>query len=359
MKTQTLNHFYKAIETGKFIPLSQKEIEEIVDEIYFAKSPIIPLTEQEKTTLKGKLVGDLNYSLNDNDFKILTEEPIFYFFAPEEKEINSLSVWPGHNFIYISNDFEDQRKILKDITAINAEVLTKKRKQELFSDIDIRDKNQFCKFLGPRGGSFTNSFGRYGERDLFGEWGYGFSHEEMKTIIERIKRRNGSEKIQMLDVGGMLGRACYDAETHFDEISATNLTVNEEPAMFPVKHILAPAERMPKYFKENFDLILSNMAFRYFTYQSLGLENCLQALSVGGEAYLSIETPASPDKTAEGDSLRLAKEYKRLKELDERGYIDLRVRSYENVFEYKPKSSYFPAALVEITKIKSLEDLTE
>lgn len=92
-----------------------------------------------------------------------------------------------------------------------------------------------------------------------------------------MQRKNPLTKEETKKIAGYV-------ETH-------NLTIDVEPAMYPTDHVyLCPAERMPTALKGGMDLIVSHMAFRYFQAPDLALENCLQALSIGGEAMLSVDT---------------------------------------------------------------------
>ena len=150
--------------------------------------------------------------------------------------------------------------------------------------------------------------------------------------------------------------ALNDAKELSDDVETHDITIDVEPAMYPIDYLhLCPAERMPAEFREDMDLIVSNVAFRYFSAPDLALENCLQALSVGGETRLSVGADSShfPVKEYAG---RLADEYDRLKRLRDQGYIKLDIQG--RVLDYKPEKrteKCYPFRFVCMRKLKSLD----
>lgn len=135
-----------------------------------------------------------------------------------------------------------------------------------------------------------------------------------------------------------------------------NLTVDVEPVMYDVdKLYLCPAERMPRELKGNMDLVISNMAFLYFVGPHLALENCLAALSIGGEARLSVNHASRRGNVVEFAG-RLADTYNRLRGLRDDKRILLQLRENDiPILEYVPEdrnSRYFPFAHVTIIKLK-------
>ena len=127
--------------------------------------------------------------------------------------------------------------------------------------------------------------------------------------------------------------------------------------MYPSDFVyLCPAERMPASLRENMDLILSNYAFCYFPGQNLALENILQALSVGGEADIDVLF-GKQNAFVDDFTLRMADQYRRMKQLHDQGYINLKVDS-----DWDPhpldfpvsRNNFYPPARVHIRKKRSL-----
>lgn len=113
--------------------------------------------------------------------------------------------------------------------------------------------------------------------------------------------------------------------------------------------------------RENMDLILSNYAFCYFANPAAVLENCLQSLSIGGEAHLSV-SPTKQRFFVPNFAQKLRDQYDRLQRLSDDGFIELYVKSGrygEHALKYEPEpdnQTYFPSAWVEMKKLRSLED---
>ena len=149
-----------------------------------------------------------------------------------------------------------------------------------------------------------------------------------------------------------------------NRIITYNMTLDVEPVTFDSdKLYLCCAERFPRELKQNVDLIISNMAFVYMAGQSLALENCLQSLSVGGEAFLSVGW-GKQDSFIPGFAERMRNQYQRMQKLNNEEVIELEVHSNldgSHPLTYvtkKPNGTdndfYFPGAFVHIRKIKSL-----
>jgi SAM-dependent methyltransferase len=147
---------------------------------------------------------------------------------------------------------------------------------------------------------------------------YGFKNDEFLETIANIQRNTGKTRLNLLDVGGAGGIMLNDAKKLDSSIITCNMTLDVQPVTFDFdKLYLCPAERFPNELRENMDLILSNMAFCYMPGQACALENCLQALSVGGEAYLSVDW-GKQHSFIKNSANKLFKQYKRFQELNTR-----------------------------------------
>lgn len=140
-------------------------------------------------------------------------------------------------------------------------------------------------------GYSTLGLAGWGNRRLDAMDYYPFQKELFLDVTKRIRERTKREKLKMLDIGGGMGLGLHDAKEKDSSLETDNLTIDEELAMYPVDHLyLCPAERMPKEFEGKMDLIISNMAFRYFPFPDLALKNAIKALAIGGEAHIHWST---------------------------------------------------------------------
>ena len=341
-ESKTLQHFWRGIETGKFVPLTDEEIDDMITSVYFNGEPLTGLTEEEENNIRKGLFKIAKSPSGTKILEDLASKEVVYL--PKEKCPDG--IFKTKQPLLIIKGTEN---ITGETTtgAIDQDgiTLSPAEKIRIFSDIEI------WKSAG---------FHRQGYRPLlrteetYGE-DYGYTREQFVQLVEAIKRRTGKQDIKMLDVGGGIGEACQDAQNLCPEIEAVNLTIDEEPAMFPVKTVLKPAERMPADFREGFDLIVSKTAFGYFVYPDIALENCLQSLSVGGEARILFIT-GSQEYEVPDYVKRIVMEFRRLKKLAENGYIDLEVNA--DIFDVKPEDKVedLPNRFVVIRKKKSLED---
>jgi hypothetical protein len=145
-----------------------------------------------------------------------------------------------------------------------------------------------------------------------------------------------------------MGKALEDMKGIDPNLETHGITMEQEPGMYKVDqfHYVA-AERMPADFKGKFDLILSNMSFRYHLFQHISLRNAVLALTKGGQARLSVtcdRIPSEPEHNAyfkklvpkaEGsyDAMKilLAREVDKLKKLEKEGKIRLTIYSREDM----------------------------
>ena len=116
--------------------------------------------------------------------------------------------------------------------------------------------------------------------------------------------------------------------------------------MWPgIEHVFVPMERLPERFRESFDIMVSNMAWRYFVYPDIALKNLLQALSVGGWANIVFSCDRSP-LAFEDLNTRMNGSMHLLKILEKSGHIDYSFRD-SGIF-------VSPSGYLEITKKKSI-----
>lgn len=339
---ESMNHFWQGLKTGKFVEKSEEEIKDFIAQNHFGREAIQELSPEDKETIMKPIFRYLKYRMNASELKKLCEEEIVY--SPKAEHYGGRDI--PHFILNTNRKFNPEK--------LKYGLLSKEEKIKLFSNPDIWNNaklvDQFS--IGP-----LLSWGmRYLE-------GYGFEKEEFDGMVKRIKNNTHKDLVNILDVGGAMGVALNEAKQNYpNEIITHNLTVDVEPVIYDVDNLyLATGERFPIELKENMDLILSNMAFVYMPGQSLALENCIQSLSVGGEAHLSVGW-GKQDNFIKNSPQKMQAQYKRMQELDKEGFIELDVNSGDyngdHALTYNPirkDKNYFPSAFVKIKKLKSLE----
>jgi SAM-dependent methyltransferase len=360
MEELILKPFWDGLKNGKFIPHTEKELDAIVENVYFKGDPLVELSPEEEKNVKSAIREHTkNYSPHKRGSMNLIEDEIWHLDG---------SVFMGDGFIGDSDNEHGTlvglcgnspylTRVRDKLTQAGAVILTNNYKLEMFSNLYFWKRVRVTGIWSNGGSGSGFGLCGYGNRPLTE---YGFSAESFKTFVEKIKQDMDKDELKLLDVGGLLGEACYDAEQICPEVKTTNLTFSVEPVSYPVEMVVLSAERMPIEFREKYDIILSNIAFRYFTYPQLGLENCLQALSVGGESYLDVGTDRPAIKIAD-HAKRINRQFQRMKELRNLGYIDLDVKTglgYD-ALNFKPRrgsdSMFFPPTYVHMKKLKSLD----
>jgi SAM-dependent methyltransferase len=363
---ELFNHFWKAIDTSTFIPKTSSEIDRIMNEIYLSEDPLVETNKNIESNIKKSIEQTLETVLNKDIFKIIAENPIIYLRYEKTNNLDNTKYntldkfWQGiiftHNYLFMTNMeknyenwYEKRQEAMRIALTLGGKILSKKEKKEHFSNREIWEEGRYVKDNSNSGFSF------WGHRKLFSNGkseSYYHKKENFIKRIEDIKKDTGKRKIELLDIGGGFGEACEDAENLNIGIHATNLLIDPLPVKFRTDTILCSAERMPKRFKNSYDIILSNMAFRYFSYPDIVLENVIQSLNVGGVAL--IDAGADRPRYRTNDfAERLANQYKRIKHLHDNGIITLKVS--QSVLDFIPTSeNYFPSAWVEIKKLREI-----
>ncbi|MCR4327663.1 MAG: class I SAM-dependent methyltransferase [Nanoarchaeota archaeon] len=341
-----MSHFWDGLKTGKFIPKTDEEIRKIINENHFGGEAIIELSDEDRIVIENEIFNHLKYRISKNlDLRKLCEQEVVY--APNDIRCGGFPC-----FITPDSTFDKAKEYFKK-EKLKGNLLTKNEKIELFSNPDI--------WLNGRlySGNSNSPMGSWGMRHLEA---YGFQVNEFGGVIKRVKGNTGKNLLNVLDIGGAMGVALKDIKDFFPkDVITNNMTVDVEPVTYEFDNLyLCPGERFPKSLEENMDIILSNMAFTYMSGQNLALENCLRSLSVGGEALLSVGI-GKQDSFVQDFSNRMRNQYDRMIDLENKGFIELKVKSgtwVGHALTYKPESesnNWFPPAWVEIRKLKSLK----
>jgi len=325
LKTFTMENFWTSLQEGKFRNLTQDEIKNLAEFQISSFQPLTPLTDQERTTVRDHFASDLNKSINNEKLRRLVEGNFAYIETgkyPKSKFKNfkgDITVWDK---VIIFKDAAEYQFLDTDMRG----TLSQQDKARLFSDPDVWfDTKAFEK-------SLEYSLTRQGNRSLF-DLEYGYRKKE-RFIAEcnALRKSTGHNKLKIMDLGGGMGRALWEAKTVDPNIETYNVTIYEEPAMYPVDHlIVSPAEWMPAELKEQIDLILSRTAFRYFTYPDVAIKNVVKSLSVKGGAtidFTSYRSALVENSSAEDLDTKYKELCKRvsgainwLKDLEFKGFI--------------------------------------
>jgi len=113
--------------------------------------------------------------------------------------------------------------------------------------------------------------------------------KEHRVPVDDIIRRLSTQKtkLQMLDLGSMTSQMLSEVKDIFkDKIVTHGLSPFHCP-QYKVDHFhCLYGEYLPKSFANKFDLIVSQRALEYSMFPDLILENIVQSLAPGGEAYI-------------------------------------------------------------------------
>jgi|GEM_PF-2916396 len=371
-KTMTLEHFWDGIETGNWRPPTHEEISLLADQ-QLNHEMISELSAVERKNVRDEFINKISHRVNSIDLRNLainnllfldnksdlvkqTRKPerlIFYFNHDDEISIIDLGT---HHF---SKGSALRKPIMDYKRRLGISAMTPEEKTSFFSSPE-NWHNDKAKFYSCGGNSKLTLDGiRSLER-------YGYNEDNFKSRVEEISRSCGHSNLRMLDIGGASGRALHDAKKICPNLETYNLTIDEQPAMYPVNHLyLCPAEAMPKELEERMDFIISRTAFRYFMYPYIGLRNAIKALSVGGFAdiYFSSECSENPRSLNEGTY----QTFKWIKKLEKEGFIKTNIpdeetcqqeldASYEDddTFDRYPGYNEHLSIFMEINKLKSI-----
>lgn len=319
-------HFIDGILSGKFRKLSKKQIENIVEKHFFNFEPIITLDSEQEDLLRGAVVRKIMSTLNKNDLRDLCRDVFFdgeriYFGRVNQaklqtKKYKKLSAEEKINLLFEPNAWRDTPYTLDEAASV-------------------------CE----HGAGFT----AWGNRDLIGQVdGYFDTEQEFLTITDVLRQNTEHKKLKILDIGCGMGKALQDAKELDPNLETHGITLEQEAGDFNVDefHYVA-AERMPANFKNKFDLILSNVSFRYYLFQHIALRNAVLSLAKGGQARLSVtcdRIPSEPEHDAyfkkivpEAENsyyamkILLTREVEKLKRLERDGKIRLTIYSREEL----------------------------
>ncbi|MCI0566259.1 class I SAM-dependent methyltransferase [bacterium] len=308
-------HFIDGLLSGDFQEMPREEIEKIVDREFFSFEPLTPLDTEQEKLLRGVILKRLTFAVNHQDLRLFC----------------------GDVFT------DDGRLIYGDVKDKNGVKLSAQEKLDIFFNPELCNEMR-CIQLYDNGSTYErHGWAGYGNRDLVGHY---FGREgDFKEILRDIRNATGKEFLKVLDLGCGMGKALQDMKDIDPHLETHGVTMEQELGMFnpDVFHYMA-SERLPADFRGQFDLITSNVSFRYYFLQHIALRNAVLALSKGGLARLAVSCERIPngeeyyhyfkkivpeaENQYEAMKILLGREVHKLKRLKDEGKIDFSIRPW-------------------------------
>lgn len=333
---QIYRDFYQGILSGEVVSPTKEQIEIAVDE-YFLDTPLTELTAEQEEVLRQLMLkrhnNDFNGPYSKRKWDSLAGERSFYH---PGIMLGNLPV--PHLFCIPDGDvFKDFAEDM--FREHQPKPISREEKAKILTDPGIYTNLQLVinGIRSPMLGNGTrhlidelapNIRGEYFDDGLVRHDSYGFNHKRFLEVMDKIQaaqNKNPKEIAKGLDIGGSNGVAAYDAERFAANLEMTNITIDPEIGIWPLRggHRFLFGERLPCDFAGKFDLILSNTAFRYMGYPDIALENAIHALKVGGILQIGFSSDYGKLYTKNPDQLDKAINDKMLwlEELERTGKI--------------------------------------
>ena len=332
-------HFFDGLLSGQFEPISESEINRIIDQHHFGSEPMIPLSDDQEALLRSHLFAELEDELNREEMGL---------FCGDVYEDLDERPFGHHNVFLLDQEAQSGAR-------------HNKRKLTLLDKLNILEPERWMS-QPYRIRNWTANFGLQGNRHL-GESDYRSLDKDFSGLFVQIRKSTGKNKLTILDVGCGIGFALKGIKEVDSNVETHGLTIEQEPVMCEEadQYHYGLAERMPADFKEKFDIINSNYALRYCLFSDLALKNILLALSVGGYASLGFSFDRIPEDESmvayfekiEGESESfsamqkiVARLWEKIKALEKGGKLEI-VRGLSEKDHYH--------GLLQIKKLASLE----
>lgn len=365
--------FWKELHEGKGVEKGQEMVEQLLKE-YTSVEALTQLTDIEYKNL----IGHLNYyfareveaynkfykTLIDDDLILVDEDSLLDF----SKFIHKSD---GQSLVNVSSlnrsNVDEFKMIVEILSKKGFKILTKEQKIELCSKPEFLYKVSHY-FSDEKNNQYLRPQNWVsGSRNLIGKLeGYYDSKEDYLKQLKEVRQLTGKSNLKILDVGSNFGFALRDMKMIDNNVETFNMTIDETPSIYGDHIVHYPAELMPKEFYESMDIIESQVAFRYFPYSDIGLQNIIKALSVGGTArihytpghvnHISLNENKDVDISREEIKQRDTNLRELLKTLVKENYIKLEGSDNNFIQSLYPDSNnhYLLDGFVKITKNKSI-----
>lgn len=279
-----LEPFWQAVRAGKPVSVSHREAERLSRKHFFGFEPITELPADDLAYLRQYLAGVVFGGLNNYRYSLLSKNPVVF-------------IGTEHDIPYIWKERADSTRhrrtfltetVAGQFVAAGWPALTAEEKISLFRNPQVWESGRLvCDIIG------NSDVRGQGSRPFFRREGistYGIDRNIFRARVGEIRRRTGHAALRICDIGGLMGAACADIRRSYPSFHFTNISIDEEPAMYPdIRHRFAPAERLPADMIESADYAVSSFnGFRYILFPEFALANIAHILTVGGEADISL-----------------------------------------------------------------------
>lgn len=315
--------FFHAMLEGKHLQPTDEQIKRAVEN-HFSVPPLTQLSAVQKKELREQMIFTYAFQCSYKPWKALAGDT---FYIPNDADMN------GNTFIGFLNESPDLQSGIyaKELEGAIGP-LTPSEKEALLTNPHVYT---FGRIKTIDNGHITLSeLNIGGKRRLVNEPtethdSYGYSTNEFTHLLQHVRQSQGKSETDVLrglDLGGKNGLAAHDAETIDPYLHMTNLTIHPDIAVWPLrgKHILQQAEWLPQDMVEQFDVIISNMAFRNMLYPDIALANAVKSLAVGGIMSVHFSSDLSPLRTPERINelfTNMMKQFQQLEQLQKEGII--------------------------------------
>lgn len=368
--------FWKELQEGKGTEKGQEMVDQLLKE-YIEVEPITKLSDTELLNIKNHLKYSFNREIESYNqfYNRLINDEFILIREGSMPEVPEVLYKPSSDALINISSLRDSTYDFKPIVELllksGLNILTQEQKVELCKNpeflyrvehyfSDPKDNTQYLRPHKWVSGSRNLIIGKLE--------GYYSSKQDFLAQLEEVRKLTGKSKLKILDVGSNFGFALKDMKKIDNNIETFNMTIDENPSIYGDHIVHHPAELMPKEFYESMDLIESQVAFRYFPYSDIGLQNVIKALSVGGVArihytpghisHISLNENQDVDISREEIKQRDIKLRELLKTLEKENYLKL--EGLDNYFMpslYSSEDSYYLLdGFFKIIKNKSIND---
>lgn len=333
-----MREFFMGVFLGNVAQFDEKQVEDLV-EGYFTPTPLIPISSLKESTLRGDIRLFWQTFSDRYHYQAIAGDVVFVAQAANYAETQYWTTLKKDTPLFVTGRWAEQLHKKFDLP-----YLTPTEKERLLTDPQIWLNGKVITTLA--GEPYNNELVYWGTRHLYGRDinGYGYDVGNYKEVLDAARNaqgKNPSDELLILDIGGSNGLAAYDMEQVDLNSAATNLTIEPQLGVLPLKggHLLGLAERLPEEFRNKFDVVISHMAFIYMRYPHIALINALYALRLGGVIDISFDWRRCG--AIYGERYILDREIKPV-------FVWIEALEKEGIVEYMPRHSVISAKSMNI-----------